>query len=98
MSATFEVRGDDLYLNGQKVLAAWESFSGWYWFGVERLHTQDSVLGDGQVIEGDQIWYGFVQGFEEEWGQFSQGELESVGKYKVWPITKRNLPHSGRRS
>ena len=97
MSATFEVRGEDLYLNGHNVLKAWESFSGWYWFGVEKLHTQDSVLSDGQVIEGDQIWYGYVQGFEEEWGNFSQGEIEALHP-KTWPIPKRNLPHSGRRS
>ncbi len=96
MSATFEVRGDDLYLNGHKVLKAWESFSGWYWFGVERLWTQDSVI-NGQVVEDDQIWFGLVQGFEEEWGNFSQGEIESLAP-KTWPIPKCNLPHSGRRS
>lgn len=95
--AIFKSSGDDLFIDGKKVLKAWESFSGWYWFGVEKAYTQDSWL-DGGVVEGDQIWYGFVQGFEEEWGHFSQGEIESLGKYKVWPIPQKNLPHSGRRS
>lgn len=98
MKEKFETRDGALFIGGKKVLAGWESFSGWFWFGVERLHTQDSVLSDGQVIEGDQIWYGFVQGLEEEWGNFSQAEIESLGKYKVWPIKAIDLPHAGRRS
>ncbi len=93
-----ETRADGLYIGGKKVLAGWESFTGWFWFGVERSHTQDSVLGDGQVIEGDQIWYGLVQGFEDEFGYFSQGEIESLGPYKAWPIKAIDLPHAGRRS
>ncbi len=91
-----ETRADGLYIGGKKVLAGWESFSGWYWFGVEKAYTQDSWL-DGGVFEDDQIWYGFVQGFEEEWGHFSQGELERMGKFKVWPIKAVDLPHAGRR-
>ncbi len=83
MTAKFEAHGDDLFIDGKKVLKAWESFSGWFWFGVEK---------------DDQIWFGFVQGFEEEWGHFSQGEIEAMGKFKVWPIPKASLPYSGRRS
>ncbi len=91
-----ETRADGLYIGGKKVLAGWESFTGWFWFGVERSHTQDSVLSSG-VYEDDQIWFGFVQGFEDEWGYFSQGELERMGKFKVWPIRAVDLPHAGRR-
>ncbi len=97
MNNTLETREDGLYIGGKKVLAGWESFSGWFWFGVERSHTQDSVLPPDQVIERDQIWFGFVQGLEEEWGYFSQGEIESLGPMKVWKIKDVDLPHAGRR-
>lgn len=97
MKAKFESKNEELYINGEKVLRGWESFSGWYWFAVEKVRTQDSVI-DGKVHKNDTIWYGFVQGTEEEWGNFSQAELESLGKYKVWEIPKTNLPWSGRRN
>ena len=93
--AKFEVRGGELFIDGQRVLRAWESLSGWYWFATEKAHTQDSVI-NGRVIRNDQIWFGFVQGFEEEWGYFSEGELESL-KPKVWEIRKSDLPFAGRR-
>ena len=93
--AKFESKGSDLFIGGKKVLKAWESFSGWYWFATEKMHVQDSVI-DGKVHEGDQIWFGFVQGLEEEWGNFSQAEIESLSP-KTWEIPKKNLPWSGRR-
>ena len=96
--AKFEAKGNDLFIDGVKVLKAWESYTGWYWFGTEIIEIQDSDMGNGKVIKDDTIWYGFVQGFEEEWGSFSQGEIEALGKYKVWRIPQINLPHSGRRS
>jgi|26BtaG_2_1085354.scaffolds.fasta_scaffold02038_6 hypothetical protein len=97
--AKFEAKGDDLFIDGKKVLKAWESYTGWYWFGVERVRTQDSIIrfDPEVVIKDDQIWFGFVQGLEEEWGEFSQGEIESLGRSKVWPIPQKNLPHAGRR-
>jgi len=94
--AKLETRADGLYIDGKKVVRGWESFSGWYWFGLEIARTQDSII-NGRVIPGDNIWYGFIQGFEDEWGYFSQGEIESIGKYKVWPIEEIDLPHAGRR-
>lgn len=94
--AKFTTKGENLFIDGKKVLKAWESFSGWYWFATEKSHTQDSQI-DGKIYEGDQIWFGFVQGFEEEWGSFSQAELESL-KGKIWEIPKKNLPWSGRRN
>jgi len=96
--ATLETRDDGLYIDGKKVLKGWESFTGWYWFGTEIDRVQDSVMPDGRVIKDDTIWFGYVQGLEEEWGQFSQGEIESLGKYKVWPLRAADLPYSGRRS
>ncbi len=95
--AEFKTKGDKLFIDGKEVLKGWESFSGWYWFGVERVRTQDSWLNSG-VFKDDKIWFGFVQGFEEEWGEFSQGEIEAIGKFKVWPIKAVDLPHAGRRS
>jgi len=99
MNNTLETRDDGLYIGGKKVLAGWESFSGWFWFGTERTRKQDSIISvDPEiVIEGDQIWFGFVQGLEEEWGDFSQGEIEALGPMKAWKIKDVDLPHAGRR-
>lgn len=94
--AKFETNGNELYIDGEKVLKAWESFSGWYWFAIEKIGNQDSVIG-GKVFDDDTIWYGFVQGQFEEWGSFSQKELENLAP-KVWEIPPRNLPWSGRRT
>jgi hypothetical protein len=40
------------------------------------VQEQVSVINGGHVK--DTIWFGFVQGFEEEWGDFSQAELEGL--------------------
>ena len=72
-----------LSIDGKIVLKGWESFSGWYWFGVEKVD--------------DDRWFGFVQGLEEEWGYFSEAELKSLGA-KVWEIPSKNLSFSGRRN
>ena len=93
--AKFESRDGALFIDGKKVLRGWESFTGWYWFATDKDCEQDSII-DGKVVKGDTIWYGLVQGQYEEWGYFSQGELENIGP-KVWEIPKRNLPWSGRR-
>lgn len=92
----FRTDGKCLFIDGKKVLRGWESFSGWYWFATNEMRKQDSILSDGTVAKNDIIYFGFVQGFEEEWGSFSLAELESL-KPKVWEIPKRNLPCSGRR-
>ena len=96
MKTQLETRADGLYIDGKKVLKGWESFTGWYWFGIEIDSSQDSII-NGTVVEGDPIWFGYVQGLEEEYGYFSQGEIESLGKYKVWRIKTIDLPHAGRR-
>jgi len=72
----------ELYIGENKVLKGWESYSGWYWFATE-LNT-------------DGYHYGYVQGMYDEWGSFSQNELESLGA-KVWEIKEIDLPYAGRR-
>jgi len=93
--AKFESRGEELYIDGNKVIKGFESYSGWYWFGTEEAYKQDSVI-DGKVYKDDTIWFGLVQGLEEEWGYFSQAEIESL-KPRTWEIKRKDLPYSGRR-
>jgi hypothetical protein len=70
VKAKFTTDGKDLFINGRKIIRGGESFSGWYWFAVEEVRKQDSVLADSQVAKDDTIFFGFVQGLEEEsWGQ-----------------------------
>lgn len=54
-----------------------------------------SDFGDGKPVP-DTIWYGYVQGHEEEWGYFSQAEIERL-KPETCEIPKKNLPYAGRR-
>lgn len=93
--AKFDTDRKNLYIDGKKVLRGWESFSGWFWFATEKSSEQLSDFGDGKGVP-DTIWFGYVQGFEEEWGYFSQAEIESL-RPKTWEIPKKNLSYSGRR-
>ena len=92
-----------LYAGDHPVLKGWESFSGWYWFGVEKVEERKvadgsgSVMADGSVVD-DTIWFGYVQGLEEEWGDFSEAEILSLGPTVAWPIKACDLPHAGRRA
>jgi hypothetical protein len=92
--AEFQERNGKLYINGKEVLKGWESMTGWFWFATEKVQEQTSLV-DGKWVK-DTIWFGFVQGFEEEWGDFSQAELESLTPM-VWELPKEALPWSGRR-
>jgi len=89
----FEAKNGKLFINGKEVLKGWESFSGWYWFATEKIQVQEDEFSDH-----DQIWFGLVQGLEEEWGDFAQAEIEALGKSKVWEIPAKNLEFSGRRN
>jgi hypothetical protein len=93
----FESKDKDLYIDNQKVIKGYESFTGWYWFATEEAYKQDSLLPDGKEVKDDTIYFGLVQGQEQEWGYFSKGELESL-KPKIWEIPGKALPYSGRRS
>jgi len=93
--AKFESKGNDLFIDGKKVLRGWASLNGWYWFATEKICNQMSDLGDGDPVT-DTIWFGYAQVFEEEWGYLSQAEIESL-KPKTWEIKKKDLLHAGRR-
>ena len=82
-------REDELYIGDKKVIKGFESFSGWYWFATE-LEQED--------YGGHPLWYGFVQGFANEWGSFWQGELNPlIEQGKIWEIKEIDLPYAGRR-
>ncbi len=94
----FEEKGKDLYIDGKKVIKGYESFNGWYWFATEEVQKQDSILPDGSVAKDDTIYFGLVQGHEEEWGDFSKAEIDNLIKKRLaWEIPKKALPYSGRR-
>ena len=90
-----------LYAGRRRVLKGWESYTGWYWFAVEKVEERrvadgsGSVMADGSVVD-DTIWYGFIQGTEEEWGEFSEAEIRALGN-AAWPIRPQDLPFAGRR-
>ena len=50
-------------IGGYEIEKAWESTSGWYWIATKK--------------ESKDIWYGFVQGFENEWGTWYVSDMES---------------------
>ena len=91
----FEDRNGKLYIDSKEVLKGWESWTGWYWFATERVQTQDSIIA-GKTFLNDTVFYGLVQGYEEEWGNFSESELKGLSP-KVWEIPAGNLPYAGRR-
>ena len=61
-----ETREDGLYIGDKKVIKGFESFSGWYWFATE-LEQED--------YGGHPLWYGFVQGFANEWGSIAAASV-----------------------
>lgn len=90
-----------LYAGDHLVLKGWESYSGWFWLAVEKVEERKvadgsgSVMEDGSVVD-DVIWFGLVQGSEEEWGEFSEAEIRALGNM-AWPIKPQDLPCAGRR-
>jgi hypothetical protein len=78
----------------KKVIRAWESWNGMYWFALEeseRIPAADSITGKEEII-----YMGLVQALDEELGDFSLSELESL-KPKVWELKGNGLLCSGRR-
>jgi hypothetical protein len=98
---TLRTVNSELYAGPYKVLRGWESFTGWYWFAVEKVEERrvadgsGSVMEDGSVVD-DTIWFGLVQGQDEEWGEFSEAEIKALGNL-AWPIKACDLPIAGRR-
>lgn len=82
MSELRTINGE-LYAGEHKVLKGWESFTGFYWFGVEEIEPG--------------FWFGYVQGLECEWGYFDEGEIRALGNL-AWRIKPQDLPISGRRN
>ena len=92
----FESKDNQLYLDGNKVLKGWESFSGWYWFATED-HGEHEYLIGGKPVRG-RAYFGLVQGFEEEWGNWTTVEMDPlIRKGKIWEIKTQDLPYAGRR-
>lgn len=89
--AEFEAKDGMLYIDGKEIQKAWESLTGWYWFGHEIVDRRDSPYKDD-----DEVWFGYVQGMDEEWGTWYQGELEDL-EAAVWEIKEQDLPYAGRR-
>lgn len=59
------------------VIDVYESFSGWYWFITEK--------------EDKNYWFGFVRGFDSEWGGVYFPELkEQIDKGTVWQVPQSN--------
>ena len=78
-----------LFVRDKEVIKGYESFSGWYWF-VTEIEEED--------YSGHPLFYGFVQGHEDEYGSFWYGELlPLIEQGKVWEIKPQDLPHAGRR-
>ncbi len=96
--AEFTSDEKNLYIDGEKVLKGYDSFNGWYWFVTEVVQKQDTILNGGEVAKDDTIYFGFVQGDDEEWGDFSKTEIDKLIKvHRAWEIPTKNLPYSGRR-
>ncbi len=53
---------------GKKVIKFFTPWSNWSWYVTEGEKTED----------GDWLFFGFVEGFEKEWGSFMLSDLTSV--------------------
>lgn len=64
-------------IQGKPVIKIWESFTGWYWFGVEKVDSNR--------------WYGLVRGFETEWGYWDDRELQALHP-RIWEVREDDWP------
>jgi predicted PolB exonuclease-like 3'-5' exonuclease len=89
----FETDGAELYIDGQKVLRAWDSilYVGVRWYGVKKKELREISPEDGKRHVKDVIWYCLIKGRNDyyDWDNYSQRELYS--KWYAYPILKRNL-------
>jgi len=88
-------RGDSsMTIDGKNVIKIWESTSGWYWYAIEDQGSYTGVGADGEDVQAH-AWYGYVQGFENEWGTWDSNELERAG---VWTVPQSNWGWTGKES
>lgn len=60
-----------------KILKVYESFQGWYWFVTDYDRDNNDHA------------FGYVVGFEKEWGYFSIAEI-TANKMRVWEVPEMN--------
>ena len=77
--------------------------------GADSLIKEGKVTINSKVAEvgakieeedygGHPLYFGYVQGFENDWGSFWYGELHPlIEQGRVWEIKEIDLPHAGRR-
>lgn len=61
------------------VVKFFSPYTGWTWYAVEGERQED----------GNVVFFGWVEGFENEWGYFSLFELESAVKGRL-PLVERD--------
>lgn len=92
-----ETKDGALYVDGRRVLKGWETITGWYHFALEDLGDMEVMLDRERSAVGRQ-YFGFVQGFENEFGEFNTAYFEElIRQHKMWEIKPQDLPHAGRR-
>lgn len=61
------------------ILECWESYTGWYWFILKRYPDTEDIT------------FGYVVGFEKEFGDIDMLELkEQYKKGRCWPVPTAN--------
>ena len=79
-------------IKGRPIMAIYESFDGSYWYIVEELYKQDSLI-NGKVYQNDQILYGYARLSMcpefAEFGTISETEIKLLGN-RIWKVPKRN--------
>jgi len=81
------IKDNKLCVGGYEVMKAWKSPNmqskdgkGWRWFGT-KIETKRG----GEPF----IWYGYVIGFDNEWGTWYQTDMDAVD---ITEIPKEELP------
>jgi hypothetical protein len=79
-------------IKNKPVIDIYESLDGSYWFIIEKLYKQDSII-NGKVYKDDQILFGYVRLAAcpeyAEFGNISETELKLMAP-KVWKVPKKN--------
>ena len=51
--AKFEIKGEELYIDGQKVIKGYETYNGVFFFATNTICIDTTVLDDGTAVEDD---------------------------------------------